>query len=135
MTECFKFILFQITENSSKIKENNLKIKDVSISKKEKTYILNTINTLHQQNVLLIKENTRLIDFYGTVSKFYNEYHVDIRHFLAAHIANFSNEKLFELTELKELFMEKTMNEEFPFNELHPFYHDDYFIKQLAAMY
>ncbi|MFP4025566.1 MAG: hypothetical protein ACLFVR_13665 [Thiohalospira sp.] len=135
LKECFNFLLLQMKENALQINKNNKIIKNVSKSEKDEDYILNTINKLHHQNVFLMKENNRFMELYGTVVRFLSDYQIDLQQFLSNHTTNISQCNISEILELKEIIMEKTLNDEFPFNELHPFYNDDHFIKQLVGIH
>ena len=131
VNDCVNFILFQLYENILIIEKKNNEIKQIAHSGEDENYILSSINKRHLKNVSLLQENNKLLDLYISLSTFIYHSARLIESCPDISLSNFSREKISNEPGLTELFLEKTLNEDIPFNELHPFYHDDDFISEI----
>lgn len=131
VNDCVNYILFQLNDNILRIEKNNNEIKQIARSGKDENYILSSINKRHLQNVSLLQENNKYLDLYISLTTFISHSAEKIEVCKSTSFKNISKEKITNEPGLKKLFLEKTLNEDIPLNELHPFYHDDDFISRI----
>jgi|SRR6056297_884011 len=134
VNNCVNFILFQLYENMLIIEKNNKEIKQIACSENNENYILSALNNRHLQNVSLLQENNKYLDLYISLTTFIYHSAKLTEVCPVTVLKKFNKEKITNEPGLKELFLEKTLNEDIPLNELHPFYHDDDFISEIEKM-